>query len=170
MQIFKCALLVIFLITTGSAQDDIDKKLRRFNKGSVPYVSVAELKLNEVILLDTREKEEYEISHLKEAVWVGHKEFSIDSVLKYFPNKDKSVVVYCSIGVRSEIIGEKMIKAGFTDVKNLYGGIFKWKNKGYPIYDSQGKETDAVHAFSKKWGKLLTNAVKVYGNKKEEHR
>lgn len=168
MRILKCIPVVMFLVTTGCAQETIDKNLRRFNTESVPYIHVEELNLNELNLLDTRKKEEYQVSHLKDAVWVGYKEFKIDSVLKIIPNKDKAVVVYCSIGVRSENIGEKLMMAGFTNVKNLYGGIFEWKNKGYPVYNLQGKVTDSVHAFSKKWGKLLTNAEKVYGVKKEE--
>ena len=163
MRILKCILMAVFLVTTGCAQETIEKNLRRLNKESVPYIHLEELNLNEVILLDTRKKEEYEVSHLNEAIWVGHKEFRIDSVLKFFPNKDKPVVLYCSIGVRSENIGEKMMKAGFTNVKNLYGGIFEWKNKGYPVYNLKGMETDSVHAYSKKWGKLLTKGVKVYG-------
>ena len=71
-------------------------------------------------------------------------------------------VVYCSIGVRSEKIGEKLQAAGYTNVKNLYGGIFQWKGEGEKVVDSLGLSTERVHAFSKLWGKLLTNAKKVY--------
>ena len=165
MRLIKSALLVVFLITTACAQDTIDKSLRRLNEETVPYINGEALKIKEVTLLDTRKKEEYNVSHLSGAIWVGHTGFKIDSVLKLIPNKNKTVVVYCSIGVRSEDVGEKMMKAGFTNVKNLYGGIFEWKNKGYPVYNLQGRETDSVHAYSKKWGKLLTNAVKVYDDK-----
>lgn len=162
MRITKCIILVLFLITTACAQDTIDKSLRRLNDESVPYIYGDDLNPKEVILLDTRKKEEYNISHLNAALWVGYEEFRIDSISKLIPDKDKAVVVYCSIGVRSEDIGEKMIKAGFTNVKNLYGGIFEWKNKGYPVFNPKEMETDSVHAYSKKWGKLLTNATKVY--------
>ncbi|MCW5515121.1 rhodanese-like domain-containing protein [Muriicola sp. Z0-33] len=162
MRITKCIILVLFLITTACGQDSIDKSLRRLNDESVPYIYGDDLNSKEVILLDTRKKEEYKISHLNAALWVGYEEFRIDSISKLIPDKDKAVVVYCSIGVRSEDIGEKMIKAGFTNVKNLYGGIFEWKNQGYPVYNPEEMETDSVHAYSKKWGKLLTNAIKVY--------
>ena len=40
------------------------------------------------------------------------------------------IIVYCSIGVRSEDIGEKLKELGYTKILNLYGGIFDWKNKG----------------------------------------
>ena len=54
------------------------------------------------------------------------------------------------------------MQAGYSNVKNLYGGIFEWKNEGHPVYDSEGKETEKVHAFSKHWGKLLKEGKKVY--------
>jgi len=33
--------------------------------------------------------------------------------------------VYCSLGIRSEVIAKKLKKAGYTNVFNLYGGIFE---------------------------------------------
>lgn len=157
---FSCFLLLVHL---GYGQKTIERTLNKFNKGTVPYLTVDELKESkELYLLDTRKKEEYDVSHLKNAIWVGHKEFSIDTVMVTITEKNVPILVYCSVGVRSENIGEKLLKAGYTDVKNLYGGLFRWKNLGNPVYDSEGLKTEKVHAFSKNWGKLLTNAEKVY--------
>jgi 3-mercaptopyruvate sulfurtransferase SseA len=72
------------------------------------------------------------------------------------------IVVYCSLGVRSENISEKLNAAGFTDVRNLYGGIFEWKNKHNPVFDSEEIETEKVHTYSKNWSKWLTNGEKIY--------
>jgi hypothetical protein len=83
-------------------------------------------------------------------------------VLAVAPDKSIPLVVYCSVGVLSEDIGEKLEALGYTNVKNLYGGIFEWKNKGYPVIDNNGKDTRKVHAYNKRWGQLLTNAEKVY--------
>jgi len=145
------------------SQNKLDKTLKKFNKESVPYIQVEELKeIQKPLLLDTRQKEEFTVSHLKNAIWVGYKEFELDSVTPKIGSKDREIVVYCSIGVRSENIGDKLVKAGYINVKNLYGGIFEWKNNGYPVYDSEGNETENVHAFNKHWGKLLKNGKKVY--------
>ena len=143
-------------------QTKMDKTLKRFNKESVAYVSVEQLKPESVILLDARKKEEYDVSHLKAAIWIGHKEFEENDVLGKVPNKEDSIVVYCSIGVRSENIGERLIEMGYKNVQNLYGGIFEWKNNGGKVYNLKGKEPDSVHAFSKHWGKLLRQGEKVY--------
>ncbi|MGS0526220.1 rhodanese-like domain-containing protein [Zobellia nedashkovskayae] len=156
--------LIFFLIASISfSQSKIDKTLKKLNKESVDYIHVQALeKVSNPILLDAREKEEYDVSHLENAIWVGYDTFQLDSVIQKVQNKNSEIVVYCSIGVRSENIGEELEEAGYTNVKNLYGGIFEWKNEGYPVYDSIGNTTEQVHAFNKHWGKLLTSGEKVY--------
>jgi rhodanese-related sulfurtransferase len=158
-------IVLTFIIVSSSAfgQKNLDRTLRQLNKESVPYVRVNELKSAGAILLDTRQKEEYDVSHLKDAIWVGYKSFEEDSVTTTIIDKETPIIVYCSIGVRSEDVGEKLQKAGYTNVKNLYGGIFEWKNQGNTVYNKT-IETDSVHAFDKQWGKLLKKGVKVYGD------
>ena len=151
-------------------QRTIDEAIRKFNDNTVPYIKVEELTPNnQFVLLDTREKVEFEVSHLNNAVWLGDIVFDMDTVSTILSDKNTPIVVYCSIGVRSEEVGEKLIKKGYKQVYNLYGGIFEWKNKGFKVYDSNGQETDRVHAFNKHWGKMLTNATKVYDPKKQNN-
>lgn len=151
-------------------QSSIDNAIRKHNNNTVPYIQVEELTLNnQFLLLDTREKREFEVSHLKNAVWIGDQEFDMDMVSSLIPDSDTPIVVYCSIGVRSEDVGEKLLNKGYTQVFNLYGGIFKWKNEGYKVYDSIEKETDRVHTFNKHWARMLTNATKVYDSKKHNN-
>ncbi|MDT0606739.1 rhodanese-like domain-containing protein [Croceitalea rosinachiae] len=169
MRFLLAAFFTVCFLNFSFAQSTIEKTLRKFNNNSVKYIYLNELKETEnPILLDTRKKEEYNVSHLKDAFWVGHKNFELDSVLKYYPNKNADIVVYCSIGVRSENIGEKLLDAGYTNVKNLYGGIFEWINQGNVVYNNENNETEKVHAFSKHWGKLLTNGDKIYTSKSKE--
>lgn len=128
-------------------------------------MSVEELKMNRlndsVIILDAREKVEFDVSHLPESIFVGYSNFSEDQFSQKFKDKSASIVVYCSIGIRSESIAEKLQKAGYTNVSNLYGGIFAWKNTGFKVF-SNGKETNKVHAFSKNWAKYLEKGEKIY--------
>lgn len=161
---FLFVTVVSFIFSTSLfAQKKLDKTLRQLNKESVPYAYVDELNtLENVTILDTREKAEYEVSHIKESVWVGYENFDVENVLKRFPDKNKPILVYCSIGVRSEDVGEKLQKAGYTNVKNLYGGIFEWKNNDQEVYNQNQVATDSVHAFDQYWGKLLNKGIKVY--------
>jgi len=131
-------------------------------KHTVPTVSCSELKKeqNEVILLDTRAKREFEVSHLPEARWVGYDEFDLKKV-ENLP-KNTPIVVYCTVGVRSERVGEKLKAAGYQNVWNLYGSIFEWVNQDNPVVDNQGKPTQKVHAYSRTWGVWLNKGEKVY--------
>lgn len=115
-----------------------------------------------ILYLDTREREEYEVSHLKNAMWVGYKEFDATRFTRAMPDKAQPIIVYCSVGVRSENIGEQLKALGYTKVLNLYGGIFKWKNMDRHVYNTLGNPTDSIHAFNKHWGKLLEKGIKVY--------
>ncbi|WP_422083380.1 rhodanese-like domain-containing protein [Ulvibacterium sp.] len=160
-------LLGIFLFLVFSpntmGQSKLDRTLKKLNTESIPYISLKEAAhTDSVLYLDTRKKQEYDVSHLQNAIWVGYEMFDARDVQDKIPDKNAEIIVYCSIGVRSEDIGEKLVKLGYPNVKNLYGGIFEWKNKGYPVYDDQGKETEKVHAFDEHWGKLLKAGEKVY--------
>ena len=117
-----------FTVLANNLTNAVDDML----KGSIPLIHTAELETQlskdvDIVLLDAREKAEYELSHLPAAQWVGYDDFSLKSVGNI--NKDKTIVVYCSIGVRSERIAEKLKSNGFKTVLNLYGGIFAWANE-----------------------------------------
>lgn len=112
------------------------------------------------VFLDTREPAEYGVSRIKGARLVGYDNFDIQSV-RDLP-KQQPLIVYCSVGYRSEKVSEKLLADGFTNVRNMYGGIFEWKTQGLPVVDNTGKATNRVHAFSRTWGVWLKNAEKVY--------
>jgi rhodanese-related sulfurtransferase len=110
-------------------------------------------------VLDAREKTEHEVSHLQNAIWVGHDTFTLKSVAEL--DKNKPVLIYCTVGARSEEIGKKLQKEGFTRVYNLYGGIVHWVNEGRPVF-AKGKPTQKVHTYSQPWSVWLTKGEKVY--------
>ncbi len=156
---------ILFLISAYSySQKKLDKLLKQYNDNSIPYITVDELvqPKKKVILFDAREAKEYKTSHIKNAIPIGYDHFQLDSIMKLHPNKENEIVVYCSLGIRSEVIAKKLKAAGYTNVKNLYGGIFEWKNKGCTVYDSKEKETDTIHTFNKEWSKWLEKGVKRY--------
>lgn len=155
--------LASLFYTLGAQIQDQSYKLllKGLLSHSVPEVSVTEAMTvgEEAIFLDARAKKEFDVSHLKGARFVGYDDFDLTAV-KDIP-KDKKVVVYCSIGYRSEKIAEQLIAAGYSDVSNLFGGVFEWKNQGHEVYNTAG-ETEQVHAFDKTWGIWLRKGEKVY--------
>ena len=162
----KKILLLLLLITTGlSAQEKLDKLLNRWNTRNVPYISVETLALpkTNAILLDAREENEFKVSHLKNAICVGYNDFKLKETIAKLPtDKSTKIVVYCSLGIRSETVAHKLIEEGYTNVYNLYGGIFEWKNANFQVLDTLGNTTEKVHTFSKNWGKWLYKGEKVY--------
>jgi len=165
MKLTNLFILLFFIAINVSAQKTLDDLLQQYNTHSISYTSVEELKMlqtnEEILILDAREKQEYDVSHIPGSKYVGFNNFDIEKISKEIINKNTQIVIYCSLGIRSEKIGEKLEKEGYTNVKNLYGGIFEWKNKGYIVVDNTGKETEDIHTFSPAWSKWLTNGNKV---------
>ncbi|MFK8061384.1 MAG: rhodanese-like domain-containing protein [Polaribacter sp.] len=161
----KIVIVFVLISSVSFGQKKLDKLLNKWNTRNVPYISVDALASpkTKAILLDAREEKEFKVSHLKEAICVGYNKFDLKETLKKLPkDKNAKIVVYCSLGVRSETVAHKLIKAGYTNVYNLYGGIFKWKNNNFKVVDTLGNATEKVHAFDKKWGKYLKKGKKIY--------
>ena len=99
------------LCASGSSQESVNEVLDTYNDHSVEYIYGDQLaELNPApLILDTREKEEYDISHLKNAIHVGFRKVNISKIEKLTRDKNTTIVVYCSIGVRSERIGKQLI-------------------------------------------------------------
>ncbi|SHG64087.1 rhodanese-like domain-containing protein [Winogradskyella jejuensis] len=154
---------LVLISTLGFSQESLPELLKQYNDKGVPYISIQELAMpkTEAILLDAREPKEYEVSHIKEAISVGYDFFDLKTVTDKIKDKNQPIVVYCSLGIRSETIGEKLKAAGYTNVKNLYGGIFEWKNNDFEVYNSKNIPTDSIHTFSEEWSKWLKKGVKV---------
>jgi len=128
---------------------------------SIPFIQPEELgKMDSsYILLDIRTKAEYRVSHIPGARFIEYDEFDPKMVADL--PRDTTIILYCAVGYRSEKIGEKMKEMGFQNLRNLYGGIFEWKNNGNEVINKSGK-TDSVHTYNRLWSKYLTNGVKVY--------
>ena len=165
-------MLVLLFLNACSGQEKTESgiyngMLNFLLSDSVPAISVTDLHqvYEEVIILDTREKEEYSVSHIPGAIHVGYSDFSIDDLNDLA--KEREIVVYCSVGYRSEKIGEHLKKAGFKHVRNLYGGIFEWINQDNLVVDKSGPVKN-IHPYSPFWGMWINNSEikKSYGESK----
>ena len=138
--------------------------LRTIYRRTVPTVTVADLARELAqpvppLLLDVRTPAEFRVSHLAGAHFVD-----FDSLATaQFAGLDRTqpVVVYCSVGYRSERLGERLHALGFRRVRNLYGGLFEWVNEGHPVVNAAGA-TAAVHPYSAFWGTWLRRGHKAY--------
>lgn len=127
---------------------------------SVTITEFKELKRENLYILDTRGKDEYAVSHLKNAREVGYYWFDMRDV--YDIPKNATIIMYCAVGNRSSRIAERLIRAGYKNVFILYGGIFEWVNGGNPVYTQKDIQTSQVHAYTKEWAKWLEKGNKVF--------
>lgn len=124
----------------------------------VPQMSTAELARRldadtlRPLLIDTRSREEFAVSHLPGAVWADGP-VKIRALLRGVP-RERPVVLYCSVGVRSSKAAADLLKDGRSDVSNLRGSIFQWANEGRTV-ERNGKPVSEVHPYNEKWGALL---------------
>ncbi|MEO0971353.1 MAG: rhodanese-like domain-containing protein, partial [Cyanobacteria bacterium J06639_18] len=98
--------------------------------------------------------EEYELSHLKTAELFTSVQDLLKDVTCHVSTFHTPIVVYCSIGYRSADVVNSLVKAGFSHVFNLSGGIFQWVNEERPIFQ-KNQSVKSVHPYNKVWGKLL---------------
>ncbi|MCV6631689.1 MAG: rhodanese-like domain-containing protein [Flavobacteriaceae bacterium] len=165
MRNWICTIAIFGFGVLYAQKDGIAVYLEKYNKNTVPYMyaNTLQKKIMHYVLLDAREEKEYLVSKIGNASFVGHRKFRFKNVVEVLPtNKKDTIVVYCSIGVRSEQVAEKLLKKGYTNVFNLYGGIFHWKNQGKTVLDTANMPTNKVHAYDKVWGKLLRKGEKIY--------
>ncbi|MDQ6862017.1 MAG: rhodanese-like domain-containing protein [Verrucomicrobiota bacterium] len=130
---------------------------------NVPRISTAELAnwLNDTsraapLLLDTRTRAEYEVSHLPGAVYAG---MDADYILPDEP-RDRPIVTYCSVGYRSAKFARQLQSIGYTNVRNLEGSIFKWANEERPVL-RDGNLVTEVHPYNSTWGLLLAKKYRA---------
>lgn len=163
MFIKKLVYIILFCSAICHGQTtEFDAMIDSTLQKTVPFITSDNLLENyeNYTILDSREINEYNISHLKKAIHVGYDNFNMNTTSKKL-SLNTPIVVYCSVGYRSEKIAEKLIKKGYK-VYNLYGGIFDWKNKKNTVINTSNIETNKVHCYNEEWSKWLVNGEKVY--------
>lgn len=96
------------------------------------YKSISQDKAKEmmaggnVIILDVREKGEYDSGHIKGAVLLPVGTINADTAADVIDSKDSVVLVYCRSGNRSKKASATLAKLGYTNIYE-FGGITSWK-------------------------------------------
>ncbi len=77
----------------------------------------------QALIIDVRESSEYASGHIPRAKHISLSQLT--HRLKEVP-KDKTVVVVCRSGSRSQRAAELLLEAGFRNVYNMSGGMQRW--------------------------------------------
>ena len=116
------------------SETDIQKLLQEAND-HVPRLSFEEasniISTVDTLIIDVRETSEIEATGLiKNAINIPKSIIDTNfdhSLIKNHlsDNEDITILVYCAVGVRSALVGHKLIKHGYKKVLNL-GGYAEW--------------------------------------------
>ncbi|MCP5081934.1 MAG: rhodanese-like domain-containing protein [Alphaproteobacteria bacterium] len=140
--------------------------VKEFN--SVRHISTQKfstLERSKLVIFDVREDDEYAVSHLSRAIRVDPDIAAGEFMRKYAGEiAGKTVIVYCSVGVRSSALAERISPAlktsGESKVYNLTGGIFQWHNEKRPLTRG-AQSTPYVHPYNRSWGRLITDEALI---------
>ncbi|HEY2704574.1 MAG TPA: molybdopterin-synthase adenylyltransferase MoeB [Candidatus Dormibacteraeota bacterium] len=82
------------------------------------------------VLLDVRERYEFEEGHLAGAVHLS-KGFLETQIEDRVADRSTPITLYCAGGVRSLLAARALRELGYEDVESMAGGYGAWKAKGY---------------------------------------
>ena len=90
--------------------------------------------VEDYIILDVRNQDEYDEVHIEGAVLIPVD--TLEGRLNELP-EDKPIITYCKAGGRSATATAILVENGFTEVYDMSGGITEWINKGYPTVSGE---------------------------------
>lgn len=87
---------------------------------------------NPIIVLDVRERHEFEAGHLVGSIHIGKGVLERD-IEKYNLSEESRLVLYCGGGYRSAIAAKSLQEMGYSNVFSLWGGWRGIQSEGLPI-------------------------------------
>lgn len=91
-------MLLSLLLLTGCSENTSDASYRQITQDEAKEM----MDNQEVMILDVREQEEYDVSHIPGAVLLPVGTIDEETAAAIIPEKDSSVLVYCRSGNRSK--------------------------------------------------------------------
>ena len=104
----------------------------RIKETSVPEVKKRLDAGEKLIIVDTREDNEWARGHLPGAIHLskGIIERDVESAI---PDKNAEIILYCGGGFRSALAADNLQKMGYTKPISMDGGWRVWNESGFPV-------------------------------------
>ncbi len=163
----RALILIIGMAVWGISQAQMTQKLENIQDGiessfpGVFHLDAMEVDgsyLDDAVVFDVREPEEFAVSQIKGAIQVDPDITAAEFLDRYgSETAEKEVLFYCSVGQRSSLLASKVqveLETKGAVVHNLRGGIFHWRNEERSLENYTG-ETDFVHPYSWRWKRYL---------------
>lgn len=139
VSVFLGALIIGVLLTSGciqtennTAQSETKIQIIENITPEEAYILIQENKDNpNFVILDVRTPEEFLGEYIENAVNLDYYSDTFRNDLDKL-DKNRTYLIYCKSGRRSENALNIMKEQDFREVYNMLGGIIEWKSKGLP--------------------------------------
>lgn len=145
--------IFIFSISNviGCESKDNENKVIQQSQDTKGYENLdakkTEKLLNEgknILVIDVRSDNEYEKGHLINAINIPYDDDFKSELREIKDYKDKTILVYCKTGNRSEKAAVKLVDNRFKNIKNATEGIDEYNYKLVKVNNITGKEAEEV--------------------------
>lgn len=84
-------------------------------------------------IIDIRSKDDFRKGHILGATHLAPEAVSTGDFNKLEKLKNKPIIVVCAMGMTAKRTALQMLKAGFSQVTVLKGGMGSWQGEGLPV-------------------------------------
>ena len=96
-----------------------------------PQDAAAKLKSGEAVMIDVRDKDEWDEGHIPDAMHLSRGTVELD-IEEKVPDLNAMVICHCGGGGRSALAAESLQKMGYKNVRSMAGGFKAWKTASLP--------------------------------------
>ena len=96
-----------------------------------PTEAAARARSGEAVIVDVREKDEWEQGHIPGAMHLSRGVLELE-IEEKVPDPNAVIILHCGGGGRSSLAAESLQKMGYTNVRSMAGGFKAWKAAGLP--------------------------------------
>ena len=94
-----------------------------------PSEAAEKLKSGKAVIVDVREKDEWDEEHIPDAIHMSRGTIELD-VEEKVPDANAMIICHCGGGGRSALAAESLQKMGYKNVRSMAGGFKAWKAAG----------------------------------------
>ncbi|HDZ09331.1 rhodanese-like domain-containing protein [Pseudohongiella sp.] len=107
-----------------------------------PQQAVMLINRNDGVVLDIRDKKDYDTGHIVDSVHIPHTKLSAQ-LAELEKLKSRPIIVVCKMGQHSGDACKMLLSAGFEQVVRLRGGMAEWRGQNLPLVQKAVKEKAA---------------------------
>jgi rhodanese-related sulfurtransferase len=96
-----------------------------------PTDAAAKSTSGEAVIVDVREKDEWDEEHIPDAIHMSRGTIELD-IEEKVPDTNTIIICHCGGGGRSALAAESLQKMGYKNVRSMAGGFKAWKAAGLP--------------------------------------